>query len=405
MREQRHLLSLLLLVTGQLALAQWTPLNSGITSIQSMTSLNGDLYAASYPNGVKKSVTGGTSWTSANTGLTQSGSSYYVRSVGTDGTHLFAGTQNGVFRSDNAAANWTIMNGTMPFSTTNYVNKFFTFSGVTFAVFSASIANGGGIYRTDNAGSTWNIGHSGMSSNATVYHLTRVGGTIYASSSVGLWTSTDLGLSWTALSSANYSVYGLASISNRLVITSTFGYRYSTNNGGTWNDATGDPANPTDGEIVAFDGMLFALSGTANACYRSTDNGSTWAAYNTGFGAVDAGAQEEFFVDGNILYCSALFDIYSITGTNVDVNDPAPLDGWTGPTVTYDRIVVHLNKVPTAASLLLITSDGRVVRHVNNVGIGDNTFDVSALDAGVYRVLIAEQGATRMQVLGTAVVE
>jgi len=189
------------------------------------------------------------------------------------------------------------------------------------------------------------------------------------------------------------------------VITSTFGYRYSTNNGSTWNDATGDPANPTDGEIVAFDGNLYALSGTSNACYRSTDNGSTWSGYNGGFSMIDAGAQEEFFVDGTTLYCSALFDIYTITGTNVGLPEEVRGNDRVGPTLTDGDLLVHLGAAPHGNAIVLVALDGREVLRWPGASVGDNHLDVSSVGMGAYRVLLERSGGDPPRLLGTVIVQ
>ena len=72
-----------------------------------------------------------------------------------------------------------------------YANKFFAIGSEIMAVFDGSIGQGGGIWRSGNFGNTWLIGNSGMGSNVVVHHLTQVGGTLWASTSTGLYTSTD----------------------------------------------------------------------------------------------------------------------------------------------------------------------------------------------------------------------
>lgn len=336
---------------------------TGMLSNRSMTSLNGDLYVATYPNGVKKSAAGTGPWTAVNTGLPENAGIVYAQSVGTDGTYLYAGTESGIYRSPAGTDTWSIANGTLTASTTVYANKFFSIGGNIMAVFSGSIGEGGGIWRSTNAGNTWLIGHSGMGSNATVYHLTPVGGTLWASTSTGLWKSTDNAQSWTLQANVNYAVYSLAAINGRLVIASTFGMRYSTDDGANWQDATGDPANPANGELIAFDGKLYALFDSPVGCVSSSDDGTTWSDQNTGFSVVDQAAQEEFFANGNTLYCTALFDIYSITGTGVGMAPHAsdePLR--VQPTVFTDGFNVEAGA--RAGSLFVLDATGRELRRI-----------------------------------------
>lgn len=369
--------------------AQWSPLSAGISSNRSLCELDNDLYCASYTSGVKKSDNGTGPFTTVNNGLPSSGGVYYVQSVGTDGTYVFAGTESGIYRSDNGGTSWTIANGTLTASATVYANKFFAFDGSLLAVFAGSVGQGGGIWRTGNGGDTWLIGHSGMGSNVSVNHVTKVGNTLWASTSVGLYTSTDNAQNWTPSPSVNYAVFSLASLNNTLVIACTYGMRYSTNGGSVWSDATGDPSAPTKGELTAFDGMLYTLLPSPDGCLRSTNNGASWSSYNTGFGVVDASAQEEFLVAGNTLYCTALFDLYSITATGNGIagEQPEPLSVF--PTTFENGFNIRNNNVE--GMLLLIDATGRTVRSMRLLPAVDQWIDRGELPAGRYHVVVQDR--------------
>lgn len=344
--------------------AQWAPLGTGMLSDRSMTSINGDLYVATYPNGVKKSVDGTGPWTPVNTGLPDNGGIWYVQSVGTDGAYLYAGTESGIYRSTSGTDTWSSVNGTLAASPSVYANKFFSIGGSIMAVFAGTIAEGGGIWRSSNFGNTWLIGHSGMGSNATIYHLTLVDGTLWASTSTGLWKSTDNAQNWTLQANVNYAVYSLAASNGRLVVASAFGIRYSPDGGANWMDATGGPASPTNGELVAFDGKLYALFDSPAGCLRSSDDGTSWTDYNTGFSLVDQAAQEEFFVHGNTLYCTALFDIYSITGSGSGIHGTsAPTSFSALPTVFSDGFL--LQNFTADGTVRMMDAMGRDVRIIN----------------------------------------
>ncbi len=388
-RPKHHLMRIraysvpVLLVASQMVLAQWTPLGSGLQSIRSITSQGGALYAATYPSGVRKSTDNGATWNQANNGLPVSGTSVFCESVGRNATHLFAGTHSGIYRSANGGADWEIANGTLTATNQVYADKFFTFNNVTFAVFAGTVANGGGIWRTQNSGTTWTIGHSGMGSNVRVHHMTQVGGTLYASTSTGVWTSTDLGLSWTALSSVNYETFSLAASGGDLAIASVFGYRYSTNNGSTWNDATGDPTGPTSGEMIAFNGGLIALTADATGCVRSLDGGMTWSPYNGGFSAIDVNALEEFHIDGNLLYVGALFDVYSVAGSGVGMDDVSAFHGRVYPSISGGEYRIELPEGSTGGILRFLDASGRIAKAIR-VGAGSSVLDATALAPGAY---------------------
>ncbi|MCC7501853.1 MAG: hypothetical protein IT229_04945, partial [Flavobacteriales bacterium] len=358
----RSFLALLLgaLLSCSSLTAAWNPLGSGLISSRSMTSHAGDLYVACFPTGIQKSINGGTSWTQVNTGLPQSAGNYYVRSVGSNGTWLFVGTESGVYRSDNGGATWANTNGSLTASSTVYANRFYTFGGVTMAMFAGTIANGGGIWRT-STGSSWSIGHSGMGSNAVVNHLKQVGNSLYASTSVGLFKSLDNGLSWTAVASANYATFALAESNGNLVINCTFGIRYSTNNGASWFDATGDPSNPTAGDLMAFDGKVYALCPSPTGCLISYDQGVTWAAFNSGFGAADAISQDELYTDGTTLYCLAILDIYSIDGVGQGIPNSARTKALLYPSPAVNGFWLELANPLEQGQLVMLDAMGREV--------------------------------------------
>ena len=381
-------LSSTLLLTFQL-IAQWTPLSSSMMSNRSLCADEGDLYCATYTNGVKKSEGGTGPFTAVNNGLPSAGGIIYAQSVGSDGAYIYTGTESGIYRSGDGGANWDNINGTLTASTAVYANKFFAIGSDIMAVFDGSIGQGGGIWRSGNFGNTWLIGHSGMGSNVVVHHLTQVGGTLWASTSTGLYTSIDNAQNWTVHPTVNYAVYSLASLNNTLVIASSYGMRYSTNGGTSWLDGTGDPSAPTDGELVAFDGMLFTLLTSPTGCLRSMDNGVTWGAYNGGFSDVDAQAQEEFLIVGNTLYCTALFDIYSLASTGNGLTEPSALTASVFPTVFEEGFSLRGNRVD--GQMLLIDAAGRTACSVRLVPGHDQWVPRLDLASGSYHAMIHDR--------------
>ncbi len=377
---------------------------TGTFSNRSMCRQNGDLYLVSYPNGVLKSESGTGPFTAVNTGLPMSGSNWFVQSIGEDGAYLYAGTESGIYRSTSGTDTWSNINGTLAASSTVYANKFYSIGNSIMAVFAGSISQGGGIYRSSNFGNTWLIGHSGMGSNVTVYTLTQVGGTIWASTSTGLWTSTDNAQSWTAHPVVNYTTYTLASINNTLVIVSSFGIRYSTTGGTSWSEASGDPESPTKGELIAFDGKLYALVGTSTGCLRSTDNGATWSAFITGFSSVDAQSQEEFYATPQTLYCTALFDVYSLPSTGTAVGETAASPSpRIFPTVSSNGFT--LSSPSTAGHLLLIDGVGRQVLDQVLQQPGDLFVPRGTLASGLYQAIFRTSGSAAPLHLGSVVLD
>ena len=405
MRLFRTIASVPFLLLSYVLFAQWTPVASGLQQIRSITSQSGALYAATFPTGVKKSTNGGTVWAPSNTGITQTSGNYFVEAVGVKGSFLFAGAHAGIFRSNDGGTSWTDANGSLTASNQVYANKFFSFGNELFAVFAGTIAQGGGVYRTSDNGVIWNIGHSGMGSNATVYHITSVGATLYACTSVGIYTSTTQGQSWTALPSVNYAVFGLAESGGNLVIVSTFGIRYSNNNGSTWTDCGGSPTSLADGEIVTFDGKVYTIVPNQTGCYRSTDDGVTFGAYGTGISAIDAISLEEFFVDGNKLYVGAFTDMYSITGTSTTMNtltgsSPA---AYVFPTVFEEGFTIMIPEHLGTRTLILVDAQGKEVLRMEGLEPGERSVPRQGIASGTLRCVLLDPASGHPQRVGTLI--
>jgi hypothetical protein len=185
----------------------------------------------------------------------------------------------------------------------------------------------------------------------------------------------------------NYATYGIASSGANIVILSTFGYRYSDDGGSTWNDATGDPASPTEGELVSFDGALYANTGSD--LLRSQDDGATWSSFTVGIGAIDIASLEEFVPAGTRLHITALFDIYYIDGIGTDVSTVShPLEAEFHPNPAREGTVLEVP--PGAHRLDLLDASGRMVRTYAVRG-GRFTLQRDVLRSGPYRAIVVDQ--------------
>jgi len=389
---------------GSLVSAQWQPYNSGQGSIRSITTEGNTIHMVSYPNGVFSSTNDGATWSASNTGLPLTNSSYFVRSVGRNATHLFAGTHSGVYRSANGGGTWSLANGTLAASTTVYANKFFQFGNTTFAVFTGTIANGGGIYRTVDNGNTWLIGHSGFGSNATVYHIASSGTALYAATNVGLYKSTDNGQQWNTVPGANFAIYAVTAVNNRLIIISSFGYRFSNDDGATWTNSTGAPANPTKGELIAFDGKIYSISGTNSGSFVSLNNGASYSEFNTGLAPIDVVSQEQFHASGNRLYMGTFSDIYSLTGSSVGFFEPAVRSSFKMyPSPFAEGFTVDLSDMAAGSTLLILDATGREVRRIPGLHASEQYIPRSGLASGRYSVVL-EEGSTGKQAFAGSII-
>ncbi len=398
------------LITALTVQAQWQPYNastSGVQAVRSITTQGGAIYLASFPLGVYKSTNDGASWATVNAGLPVASGSISIESVGSNATHLFAGTHSGVFRSSNGGTSWSPANGTLTANANVFANKFFNFGGVTFVVMSGMISNGGGVYRTVNNGDSWSVSHAGMGSNMTVYHMASINFVLYAATSAGMVRSLDNGANWSIVTGSNFAMYSVQGTPSRLVCISDAGYKFSTNGGASWNNATGGVAIPlAKSQLILYDGKYFAITGGSQGMLRSMDQGSTWSAFNTGLAAFDQVGLEEFHASGTKLYTGAIFDIYSITGTTTGVEQadtsvlPVPY-----PTVFTDGFQIDLSAFQAGSTLLIIDGSGREVAQRSGLPGALVRVDRNGLAQGTYRLVLVNAGDGRRMALGTVIAE
>jgi ligand-binding sensor domain-containing protein len=153
------------------------------------------VYAGSLTFGIRKSIDSGSSWTSANTGLT-AGNVFSIYVSPFDSSMVFAGTGNGgAFRSTNGGANWVSVNTGIPVS---HVRKFAIDSTNASIVYAGTY--GAGVYKSVDSGTTWAPANSGYTSdfvNALVFDPSNPG--VLYSVAGTILVSTDGALSWSAL--------------------------------------------------------------------------------------------------------------------------------------------------------------------------------------------------------------
>jgi ligand-binding sensor domain-containing protein len=105
----------------------WSKLNSYVT--ESIVFIGDSMFAGTTSNGVMISNNNGTTWNSANDGLT----SAYVHSLTSAGNYLFAGTDVGIFLSADNGNKWTNVTSGLPNSIVNslIINGNFIYAGTS----------------------------------------------------------------------------------------------------------------------------------------------------------------------------------------------------------------------------------------------------------------------------------
>ena len=203
MKSLLHLIVIALLAHVSLK-AQWVQTSGpsgGAVSQFALNATNGHVYALSN-NGVYRSINNGATWTPVTNSLPGDAAFFAIAAGGTNvyiGTVSFSDTKI-VYRSTDNGETWTLTNGTgLPsFGSVGALMVL----GSSLLAHVSSFISGTSFYVSTNGGDNWTASNSGMPANVTIAYLTTKGSDIYAASSItssvkGVFRSTDNAASWT----------------------------------------------------------------------------------------------------------------------------------------------------------------------------------------------------------------
>jgi hypothetical protein len=216
----------------------------------------GDLLIEDYPTGgVFKSGDEGQTWNYSLSGLPRYSPTRALVIDPSNPNTMYAGTEQGIFKSIDAAGNWDAL----PFSPTS-VSALALNPQVPTTVYAAGA---GGVFRSIDGGLTWTAGDFPADLTVSVLaidpHTTSI---VYAGAAGTVFKSVDAGARWSAAAA------GLPANSNRV------------------SAVIIDPQNPRT-LYVATTGAPFAqcsipCQGFNDGVFKSMDAGATWIAVNSG---------------------------------------------------------------------------------------------------------------------------
>ena len=190
----------------------------------------------------------------------------FIKCTAASGTHLFAGTLSGLYRSSNNGAAWTEITNTLG-----------AYPIADIVVLGSDIfVTNGIVYRSTNNGDTWEETTSGITNAVSALAIN--GNTIYAGSNGQIFISTDHGVSWAAhgsFTAPNNFIESITSIgSNNLFAAGQFLVYRSTNNGANWSSASSGLTGNSMESITAIGNTLFV--GGYGGVFTSTNSGTSW---------------------------------------------------------------------------------------------------------------------------------
>lgn len=240
----------------------WQLMYKGLTApqVNALTHIDSVLFAGTDGVGMFVSYNGGKLWAPCDSGLDTKYA--YCMALLSVGNKVYVGTGNGVFSTSNMAVTWDPNSNGL---TTKYVRSLASDGSYIYAG-----TNGGGIFKLNTGTGIWTASNSGLSS-LFVYALWVNGSTLFAGTSGGVYTSTNQGGTWTAVTNgfpAIY-VYAFAQSGNYMWAGTQYGIYFSKDNGASWKAAN----TGIDG-IATYDTRALTISGST--VYAGTYNGAVW---------------------------------------------------------------------------------------------------------------------------------
>ncbi len=255
--------------------ATWRTINNGLppdpeppgfpTGVIKMLAANGsNVFTYIYPPGnFYLSTNEGSNWIDANTENISG-----ISSIAVAGDYFIVGSATGVYVSKDSGVTWNQI---------GLIDSAITSLAVSDSNLYASTSRT--LYLSTNQGETWSSASSGLP-DIGIARLSANGKRIIANTTSGFYLSTNGGVMWSALGRVGF-VPAYASPdafipvgTNLYFVYSDYGIYKSTNNGATWAAAN---TGIEEGEITALVATRnTAFAHTSTALYASSEDGTSW---------------------------------------------------------------------------------------------------------------------------------
>jgi hypothetical protein len=200
-------------------------------------------------------------------------------SLAVNGNGILAGTQKGVYRSENNGESWSAAG-----LSNDTVSAIAAGNGKTFAFVthrSGSVISSIGFYVSSDGGTSWSkpdIGFVGFFTSIIVS-----GGILYVGTgNSGIFRSVDSGSQWEHLSAVSMPVFSLAASGSTLCAGTSNGVHLSTDNGTNWTTAGLQNASISVNAVAVSGNYFFAGTQGGNGSAAPYNRGGVYVSNNFG---------------------------------------------------------------------------------------------------------------------------
>ncbi len=382
---KKAILIIMISLISYSGMAQWQLAMQEGGNIYTLVEQNNVIFAGTL-DGVFKSDDGGNTWTIANNGLANT----VVHAMIVNNSRLFAGTEAGVFISDDGGNNWTESNQGL---TISKINSFvLTNTGIF-----AGTDDQGIFYSSDN-GANWVVKNTGLG-NLSVRTLTSNNGRVFAGTyGAGVYYSDNLGNNWTQSNNGLTSWYisHLTIKDNKLFVSTIYKLYISENNGIYWNLLNTTFEYKVLCSVNYNDYMFVGTDGSGVA--YTNDYGQTWTIWNEGLNNKN---MYSIGVFGNNVWsaCCCGYGLFkrllSEVTSSEEINNNCEIS--ISPNPASDVVTITLNiKDPANASIKLSNIFGISLWNNNKkrliIGEQQIRINTSTFSSGIYFIIINING-------------
>ncbi len=355
----------------------WFPANAGLAgqNLRALVEHRGQLYAGT-DDGIYRSNNDGQTWQSVSVGLDQFAGRYVpVTALLSTGDSLFTSTLGGgVYRFNDVSPQWTPANQGITFSG---IRCLLQVGGTLYAGTGDGDlpGAGAGIFRSVDNGASWRqIGNS-LGTRQITALLADASGKVYAATNEGCFVSADGGASWNGFNTGLPTVFGgrtveIASLmlDNGVLLAGTYGISVTAGQGVfRYNTATSRWESFGNGitnkAVLTLTGNASALfAGTyGGGVFRSLTRGQSWEARNRGLASAT--------VDSLAVKQSATGALYFAGAYNVGVfRSDNRGQSWTRTHSETSPLINVRDLAVNGNALFAVTEANGVFRSLDNGG-------------------------------------